>query len=98
MNNTPGVTLRHNSEKNGIEIKFPDKPNVAERDKLKAAGFRWSKFSKVWYKQINPAALAFASRYGTIPDSIKEEVNPDGLLVQAQEDAYFDNFCHANSI
>ncbi len=44
-----GATMTRNAEKNGIEIKFTSKPDTATLDTLKASGYRWSKFQKLWY-------------------------------------------------
>ena len=46
-----GVTITENTEKNGIEIRFPSMPSETIRDYMKAANWRWSKFSKCWYNR-----------------------------------------------
>jgi len=43
-----------------VEVVFCAKPDEATRDELKAAGFRWSRFSSAWY---GPAG-ALPARYG----------------------------------
>jgi len=55
----PGITA--NEEKNGIEIRFPEKPDVLILNKLKSAGWRWSRFSHCWYNQNNTENMTFAS-------------------------------------
>lgn len=55
-----GITVKLNEEKNGIEIYFPEKPNAAILDGLKANGWRWSRFNACWYHQQTAEALAFA--------------------------------------
>ena len=57
-----GVVVRHNEEKNGIEILFPSMPSEHIRDLCKAAGFRWSRFSKVWYNRMSDRAEAAAEQ------------------------------------
>jgi|GEM_PF-1753200 len=42
-----------NPDKEGIEIKFPSKPETKVLDLLKANNFRWGKYNKVWYKSAN---------------------------------------------
>ncbi len=42
---------RKNLEHEGIEIEFDGKPSDDIRSKLKSNGFRWSRFSKVWYSK-----------------------------------------------
>jgi len=56
----PGKTVTHNQDKNGIEIRFTDKPAPEVLTALKANGFRWSHFNKVWYAKFSPDALRFA--------------------------------------
>ena len=54
-------TVRRNEEKNGVELVFPAKPSQDILDKVKAAGFRWSRFSGCWYKTYSEEALSFAN-------------------------------------
>lgn len=54
------VTVRENSEKCGVEIKFAAKPEPSVLSDLKAHGFRWSKFQKLWYAKANERTRAFA--------------------------------------
>lgn len=53
-------TIRTNTEKNGIEIIFPNKPNAETLNKLKANGWRWSNFNKLWYNKNTPENYEFA--------------------------------------
>lgn len=43
------VSIHHNTDKNGIEIKFGNKPDNDILQMLKNNGFRWSMKSKLWY-------------------------------------------------
>jgi len=43
------MNITMNTEKNGIEIRFDNKPEQLILDTLKANGFRWSKYQKMWY-------------------------------------------------
>jgi len=54
--------LTENHERDGLELRFPDKPADAIRDALKAAGWRWSRFSGCWYIRRTPAARVFAEQ------------------------------------
>ncbi len=60
-----GVTIRHNQEKNGIEISFDAKPDASILTALKNQGFRWSKFQKIWYARYTDALFTFAQ--GLLP-------------------------------
>ena len=55
-----GVTVTENEEKDGVEIRFPAKPDRATLDALKARGWRWSRFSSCWYHRRDADSLAFA--------------------------------------
>jgi conjugative element/phage-associated large polyvalent protein len=52
--------VRYNSAKNGIEIKFDSKPEQEVIDNLKSKGFRWSRFSKVWWRKYSEADMKLA--------------------------------------
>jgi len=56
-----GATVTENPEKNGIEIRFPDRPDSATLERLKAAGWRWSRFACCWYTFASDAARQFAA-------------------------------------
>ena len=55
------LTVRKNEEKNGIEIVFPDKPEQSILDSLKSHGFRWSRYSKLWWTRYTPEKWQFAN-------------------------------------
>jgi hypothetical protein len=54
-----GVTVTENDEKDGIEVRFPAKPAPEVLERLKANGWRWSRFSS-WYTRRTDAARKFA--------------------------------------
>jgi SAM-dependent methyltransferase len=56
----PGVTLRANPQRGGIELHFDRKPAESVRSDLKSAGWRWSGASSCWYRSDTPDARAFA--------------------------------------
>lgn len=65
LSNPYGATFNLNDEKNGIEIKFDTKPNDDVIKALKAAGYRWSKFAKLWWaNQNNQRAMKVAEVLG----------------------------------
>lgn len=53
------VTL--NNEKNGIEIRFAEKPSSEVLDRLKEMGFRWSNRKKIWYAKQTTERLEMAN-------------------------------------
>ena len=57
-----GVTVTENTEKNGIEIRFPAMPSEEIRNLCKGAGFRWSKFSKCWWSKMCDRSVAAAEQ------------------------------------
>ena len=60
-----GVQVIHNENKNGIEIKFPSKPDFSIIQNLKEHGFRWSRFNKCWWKKYNKDDYTFAMTIST---------------------------------
>jgi hypothetical protein len=47
------ITISHNTKLNGIEVKFPGKPDDSTLCKLKDLGFRWSYKSMLWYNRYS---------------------------------------------
>ena len=54
------VTVTINEEKHGVEIRFPFIPSAEVREKMKQAGWRWSKFNKAWYNKDTAENREFA--------------------------------------
>lgn len=57
------ATVSINEEKNGVEIRFAEKPAAETLTVLKSNGWRWSRFNKCWYKQNNEENRIFAERF-----------------------------------
>jgi len=55
-----GKTVRENTEKQGVEILFDERPSDQILTRLKANGWRWSRFNRVWYNKLTPENLDFA--------------------------------------
>lgn len=55
-----GVEVTENEQKDGVEVKFANKPDHSVLDSMKGHGFRWSKFQKLWYARRSPETLEFA--------------------------------------
>lgn len=56
------TTFTLNSELNGIEIRFTEKPAAETLESLKSNGFRWHNKKKLWYAKQSPERLAIAKR------------------------------------
>jgi hypothetical protein len=52
-----GTEIRHNTEKNGIEVVFAEKPAESIRQILIEHGFRWSRFQQLWYARYSIALI-----------------------------------------
>lgn len=61
-----GVTIHRNEEKCGIEIAFSNKPDESIIELLKLTGFRWSRFSKVWWAKYTDELWDFANNISAI--------------------------------
>lgn len=57
------ATISKNEKQNGIEIKFPGKPDDATLAKLHSWGFRWARFNKVWYKRYSDSMMEEVKDY-----------------------------------
>jgi hypothetical protein len=55
-----GVVVTENEQKDGVEVRFAEKPEADVIQKMKDHGFRWSKFQKLWYARRSPETLEFA--------------------------------------
>lgn len=51
-----GITVIENTDINRLQIKFPGKPPVEVRNKLKANGFHWSPTEGAWQRLLNENA------------------------------------------
>lgn len=56
------ITVTKN-ERNGVEIRFPTKPDDATRERLKRAGFRWHGGRGCWYHRMTPENWTFATDF-----------------------------------
>lgn len=68
------VEVNFNTDKNGIELKFTDKPSEEIRESLKLNGFRWSRFNKVWYTKDTEEARNYLKEVGFLKS--EEKRNP----------------------
>lgn len=66
------VAILFNQEKNGIEVKFDGKPDTEILENLKANGFRWSKYQKIWYAKDTAERRAFLKVF----DAVETESEP----------------------
>lgn len=68
------VTMRLNDEKEGVELKFTEKPSEEIIASLRIAGFRWSRPKRIWYAKQNERTIAFAERICRNPDIPNGEI------------------------
>ncbi|MDC4245572.1 hypothetical protein [Clostridium perfringens] len=67
------VEIIYNKEKNGIEVKFINKPNQEIIDNLKTNGFRWHGVKKIWYAKDTEVRREFIN--SNFINNNNEEVN-----------------------
>lgn len=73
------ATITTNTEHNGIEIAFANKPARCTLDGLKAQGFRWHNAKKLWYAKNTPERMEAVKAICNIGDY--------ALQIIAEEDA-----------
>ena len=76
-----GITVSENTEKAGIEIRFPNKPSDDVLSSLHANGWRWARGSRCWYKRASDDARRFAGSFAVLHDAQRRARNrrpPDG--------------------
>jgi len=54
------ISYKLNNDKNGVEIRFTEKPSEKVRARLKELGFRWSNYNGVWYAKQSEETIAYA--------------------------------------
>ncbi|BAO04960.1 uncharacterized protein CBO05P1_241 [Clostridium botulinum B str. Osaka05] len=76
------VSVKFNQDKNGIELHFTDKPSQEVREQIKANGFRWSKFQKIWYSKDTEEKRDFLKSIGFLNN---EDNNSEPITVSEVE-------------
>lgn len=64
------VTVTFNREREGIELRFPSKPGADVLDRLKADGWRWSRFGSCWWHRDTQAARNSAAEFVATPSNV----------------------------
>lgn len=72
-------TVTLNDAKNGIEVRFEEKPDRAILDTLKENGFRWSRGQNMWFAKQSEERLALVKSFDTSTTKT-EEVKKDSVL------------------
>ena len=67
------TTMNLNAAKNGIELKFSEKPEDAIRTALKDLVFRWSNKMGIWWAKQTPERLALAESLCTPVKKAKKQ-------------------------
>lgn len=62
INDPNKPTMKLNAERNGVEIRFPEKPSPDILDKLRTSPFRYSRRQNMWYAKQNSNTIAFAEQ------------------------------------
>ena len=66
--------VKMNSEHNGIELYFDEKPSATIRTQMKSEGFRWHGVKKMWYAKQTPSRLKLATKLsGENVSAVKSE-------------------------
>ena len=74
-----GKEIRENTEKDGVEIAFNSKPDDETLSLLKANGWRWSRFNKLWYNRRTSENLQFAKSLSLSPGRVSYVVRDGGV-------------------
>lgn len=79
-------TIKHNTEKNGLEVYFNGKPAEEVREALKGLRFRWHSMKKCWYGRADEAAVVAAiggkkaeTKPAKATKKTAQRINLDGL-------------------
>jgi len=84
------VTLTENQELNRVQLRFSAKPREQVRDGLKAAGWRWSRSSRCWYKCRSEEVLGYAR---TLASGQPEAIEDYGLRAMTDVDSQWERQC-----
>jgi N12 class adenine-specific DNA methylase len=78
-----GATVTENEEKDGVEIRFREKPDKDIIAQLHSMRFRWSPRQKLWYAKRTPERLEFA--YGLAGQSVPTAQAEDVGIIEAEK-------------
>ena len=54
------ISYTHNIDRDGIELKFSEKPKDVTLRELQGRGFRWSPAKKIWFAPWTPERMRYA--------------------------------------
>ena len=105
------ISYKLNQDKNGVEIKFTEKPSEKVRNRLKELGFRWSNYNGVWYAKQAPETIAYAKELSSDEgeqltlnrpteepkEEPKEEVKADPDKSQSEKTKAYEEFKKAKA-
>lgn len=66
------VTITHNTAKNGIEIRFSEKPEEIHRDWMKSLRFRYSRAQNLWYMKYSYRLMEVVQAYFGVERGIND--------------------------
>lgn len=67
------ANVTFNNEKNGIEVRFDNKPDATVLEVLKNNGFRWSNKQKMWYAKQTPERMETVNGIASVTSTNKPE-------------------------
>ncbi len=79
--------VSENAAKDGVELRFPAKPEESVISRMKAFGFRWAFSSKCWYARRNARTLDFAYALAGKPRTLVTTAEPTETVRDPGEDA-----------
>ena len=86
------ATMTINKERNGIELRFEGKPESSILEKLKAAGFRWSRPQKMWWAKQTDKRLEVARAISSTEEIKTAEESQEFDLWAATRTDKIENF------
>lgn len=69
-----GVVVQINTERGGLEIRFPAKPAEAVLSMMKRHGWRWTRFGGCWYHRATAENLSAAAQIANLTDEQRQKL------------------------
>lgn len=82
------INVNINDEKNGIEIRFDEKPSKKTLDLLKQHGFRWSQKQHIWYAKQTEERIKLATGLANGNEDISTEAEDNAINANCKYDLW----------